>query len=213
MADPRRPRPNAPGTRVPLPSLSPPPESDPPPSPPPSHTTALLRENAQLRDGMRRYHQILEEKRLRSIAPGGGHARQMVPQWAAGLVAVIAALGAAGAFKVIETMTAKPTVKPAELQQKDEDSRARDTAVLDYLSGLDQDERRRNQITIDVLCAVNGGPPAGKVKCRENACEPRALQDGKIVPGQPICKSKLEWPTRRQPPKPRPPTPTEDEEQ
>lgn len=210
MADPpRRQRPTAYGTGVPLPSASPPPQDTPLPASPPGyrdHTTALLHENAafrkreaELEDRLQRYQAILEEKRLRTIAPPPE--KRTVPQWAAGLVAVIAALGAAGAFKVLEAMTAKPTVAPVELQQKEKDSRARDTAVLDYLAGLDQDEQRRNQIQLDVLCSLLGGPPSRGVKCRESACEPRALQNGKIVPGQPLCRSKLEWPARRRPPK------------
>lgn len=228
---PKRPKPKPFGLSFAIPSERPQPDSEPPsPVPYRDHTGALISENKALREEseafrrrmgdlenrLERYQRILEEKRLRSISP---HLDQLepkrtVPQWAAGLVAVIAALGAAGAFKVLEAMTAKPTVAPSELQEKEKDSKARDTAVLDYLTGLDADTRRRNDITVAVLCALNGGPPARDVKCPDpvKACEPKALTDGKkIVPGQPICKSPKSWPARRQPPQPQPPKPTEDE--
>ena len=193
-----------------LPSPPPPPPDSAPPSPPyRDHTGALLRENAafrqreaELEDRLRRYQAILEERRLRTIAPPVE--KRTIPQWAAGLVAVIAAFGTAGGFKIFEALTKDPVATPADLQAKENDSRERDEQVIEYLADVADDERRRNEITITVLCALNGGPPARDVKCPEptKACEPRTLQDGKIVPGQPICKAVQPWPPRRRPPKP-----------
>lgn len=192
------------GTGVSLPPNAPPPDSTPPlPSETDSERmTAVLRENSKLREGMRRYHAILEERRLRSIAPQGPEHK--IPRWAMGLAYLLTAFAGAGGFKLLEQAWSKPTAAPADIQRVEKECRERIEPIVEYLAAQADDEQRRNEIHNTVLCALNGGSPGRGIRCPEDACATRALTpEGKIVPGQPICKAVQPWPARRRPPKPK----------
>jgi hypothetical protein len=192
-----------------LPSLRPQQDSEPPEPPPesePATTSKLIREVNDLRDRNRRYQAILEEKRLRSIAPPPPPRGHTIPQWAAVLVAVITAVGATGGWEAIKSIREKPTARPEELTRVENECKEKFDDLASYLAGYAEDQTRRDNAQNTVLCQLNNGPIAGRLECRDDACEQPALNNGKIVPGQPICKAKTAWPKRRQPPKPTEPT-------
>lgn len=191
-----------------IPSARPPPDSEPPDRPPTEseRVSQLLRENASLRDQRQRYKNILEDRRMQSIAAPAAKTSQTIPQWAAVLVAIIGAIGATGGWEVFQSIREKPTARPEELQRVESKCEERFDALATYLAGYAEDQKRRDEIQNTVMAELNGGAIASGVEYTDDACEPRALSKGKIVPGQPICKAKKPWPTRRRPPKP-----TEDE--
>lgn len=201
----RRNRPIAMGTGVPLPSPTPPPpDTEPPPSPssPDPHVGALLREIARLRDGMRRYKAILDEKRLRSATEPPPSEPPRHRGRTGAIIAVITAFGAAGGFAAIvkyaEALSDKASA--AELLRVEQRCEARAAALESYLAAEAADAKLRDELELALWCALTGGQPWRGAVCPVDACEPRALQDGKIVPGQPICKARDPRPPRRTPP-------------
>jgi hypothetical protein len=205
----RRSRPIAMGTGVPLPSARPPPESDPPPSPPPPsrpepHVGDLLRENAQLRDGMRRYKAILDEKRLRSATePPPSEPPPRHRGRTGAIIAVITAFGAAGGFAAIvkyaDALSGKASAE--ELLRVEQRCEARAAAIESHLAAEAADEKLRDELDLALFCALAGGQPWRGAVCPVDACEPRALTpDGKLVAGQSLCKAREARPPRRTPP-------------
>jgi hypothetical protein len=125
-------------------------------------------------------------------------ASNAIPPWAVGVVAVVTALGGS---KILDALTTKAAATPEQITKVAQEARDRDEKILAYLQGQAEDQAVRDAIHLSVLCTVNGGPPARGLMCPINACEQRALTpDGKIVAGQPACRSVEEWPKTRRPP-------------
>jgi hypothetical protein len=110
---------------------------------------------------------------------------------------VTAAIAGFGASKATE----KPAASPESIVDLSAKMDRRLYNIEKYLSGAADDQAQRDAVSIAVLCAVNNGPPARSVRCPVNACEPRALDEkGKLIPDQPLCKAREDWPaTRRLP--------------
>jgi hypothetical protein len=111
--------------------------------------------------------------------------------WFAGGALLITALGG---VEFVKAVLAKPTVSPEQIVKVAQDSEARDRRILDYLEGQADDQDRRDAITIAVLCAISGGPPARDINCPVNAC--MAVPNGQHGPA---CKVDSDWPKRRRP--------------
>lgn len=138
--------------------------------------------------------------RVESVPASGDHVQIKVPsKLVVAMVGAIvtAAIGGFGASKATE----KPAASPEAIVELSQKLDRRLGNIELYLAGAAADQAQRDAVSIAVLCAVNNGEPARSVRCPVNACEPRALDEhGKIIPGQPLCKAREDWPAARRPP-------------
>lgn len=122
------------------------------------------------------------------------------PQWAVGIATVLTALGTlvGSVFYGFSQYRKDAVADAVEASSKVE--RRLDT-IDAAIRTLFEDQQARDIVQLAVLCELNGGSPAASVRCPPNACEPRALDaNGKIVPGQVLCKSRVDWPPVRRGP-------------
>jgi hypothetical protein len=131
----------------------------------------------------------------RSLFPGASRA----PQWALGIAALIAAVGGGAGISQILHPAQKdwtPQLEEirADIKQQSEDVRE----IRDYIRKQSRVDSERWDLTVAVLCKLNGKPFGRAVDCGAVGFEQRPL--GAPESQSPGYKALAEWPMSTRPP-------------